>query len=260
MQTRNPCRVEEFDSASQFAFYTGNGGGSIKGPDIMRAPGLYRTYRTDFVSGIAERRSCVAAAVAAVLISGCASTPTEPVSEKLDPDTATTVVVLNRPVELFSQTTRGAKTDPFAYIAPFETDRMGERALFLWVSAPQNAGPLTQPQILCNGEPLSLQPLSVDGSPGGLNGPPANSRGSSMKPDGSAVKVDLSQINLSHPPYDAPVPWSVQWYFRLPAEGLKCLAGAEGIALETRASDGDAERFTADRKNIASLDAFTHRY
>lgn len=216
----------------------------------MRAP------RPDAAHGTLH---VTAATLVAALISGCATPTGEPVSERLDPDTATTVIVMNRPVELFSQTTRGAKADPFAYIAPFETDRMGERALFLWVSAPQDAGPLTQPQILCNGEPLSLQPLNAAGS-AGTGDSPSESPGPSGKPDGSAVKVDLTQINLSHPPYDAPVPWSAQWYFRLPPDGLKCLAGADGIALETRVSDGDAERFTADRKNIASLDAFTRRY
>jgi hypothetical protein len=52
----------------------------------------------------------------------------------------------------------------------------------------------------------------------------------------------------------------VQWYFRLPPDGLKCLAGANGIALEMRAaSGGDTSRFTAERKALASLDAFTRR-
>ena len=43
------------------------------------------------------------------------------------------------------------------------------------------------------------------------------------------MKVDLSQLNLSRAPYDSPVPWSTQWYFRLPADSLKCLADAEGL-------------------------------
>jgi hypothetical protein len=74
------------------------------------------------------------------------------------------------------------------------------------------------------------------------------------------VKVDLSQLNLSRAPYDAPVPWSTQWYFRLPADSLKCLADADGISLEARAADGDPEQFTTSgRKDLASLDAFTRR-
>ena len=193
--------------------------------------------------------------VLALLAGGCASVPTEPISEKLDPDTATTVTVINHPVELLSQSTHGGKTDPFAYIAPFETDRMGERALFLWVAAPQDMGPLSQPQVLCNGEPLRLEPLSVDALANG----PGGARPSTVDAQSAANQSELARINLAHPPYDAPVPWSAQWYFRLPADGLKCLAAANGVALETRVSNGEAERFTADRKNLASLDAFARR-
>jgi hypothetical protein len=189
---------------------------------------------------------------------GCASVPSEPVAEKLDPDTATTVTILSQPIELLSQTNRSKQTDPFAYIAPFETNRMGARDLFLWVSTPQAQGQLTQPQVLCNGQPLSLQPLSEGDAAVAAAAPGGNvtAAGSSGVP----VKVDLSKLSLSRAPYDAPVPWSTQWYFRLPAESLKCLADAEGITLEARAADGNQEQFSATgRKNLASLDAFTRR-
>jgi hypothetical protein len=164
-------------------------------------------------------------------LGACASAPTEPVSERLDPDTATTLIVLNRPVELLADSNRGAAGDPFAYIAPFETNLMGERALFLWVSAPENAGPKLQPQLLCDGQPVGLEPL-----------------------DG-----DLAQLKLSRPPYAAPAPWSAEWYFRLPPDGLKCLASAQGIALETSATAGKSERFTAAGKSLASLGAFSRQ-
>jgi hypothetical protein len=170
----------------------------------------------------------IAAALVTVL-GACVSTRTEPVSERLDPDTATTVTVMERPVELLAERSRGALGDPFAYIAPFETNRMGARALFLWVSAPEIAGAKIQPQVLCDGRPVGLQPL---------NG-------------------DLAQLSLSRPPYSSPTPWSAQWYFRLPPEGLKCLAAAQGIALETRPSEGEPERFTAGGKRLASLEEFS---
>jgi len=228
----------------------------------------------------------------AAVLCGCATAPSEPVSEKLDPDTATTITVLSQPIELFSQTSRAKQTDPFAYIAPFETNRMGSRDLFLWVSTPQAQGQLTPPQVICNGQPLSLQPLSQDagtaagtsvgssaGAPGGAvladasspNLAPANATpaivnpGSggdfgAVGPGGVPVKVDLSKLSLSRAPYDAPVPWGTQWYFRLPADGLKCLADAEGISLEAKAADGNAEQFSSTgRKSLASLDAFTRR-
>ena len=206
-----------------------------------------------------KRRSfCNFLPVAALLAGGCATAPPEPVSEKLDPDTATTVTILSQPIELLAEAHRNKDTDPFAYIAPFETNRMGARDLFLWVSTPQAQGPLTQPRILCNGQPLNLQPLSPEQAVGSHAAPGDNvtSGGS----PGAAVKVDLSKLALSRAPYEAPVPWSTQWYFRLPAESLKCLADADGITLEARAADGNQEEFTASgRKNLASLDAFTRR-
>ena len=202
------------------------------------------------------------AGLIAVVLGACASMqPSEPVSEKLDPDTATTVTVLSQPIELFSQSSRSKQTDPFAYIAPFETNRMGTRDLFLWVSTPQAQGQLTEPQVLCNGQPLSLQPLSQDA--GGTVSREAGKGGdfAGVGPNGAAIKVDLSKLNLSRAPYDAPVPWGTQWYFRLPADGLKCLAGADGISLEAKAADGNSEQFTSTggRKSLASLDAFTRR-
>ncbi|MFL6600554.1 MAG: hypothetical protein ACJ8R9_04420 [Steroidobacteraceae bacterium] len=198
--------------------------------------------------------------MAAGLLAACAATPTEPVSEKLDPDTATTVTTLSRPIELLSQTNRNKQTDPFAYIAPFETNRMGARDLFLWVSTPQAVGQLTQPQVLCNGQPLSLEPLSQESGSEVAHAGTGGNVAPGAAP-GETVKVDLSKLSLSRAPYEAPVPWSTQWYFRLPAESLKCLADAEGISLAARAADGGEEQFTSSggRKELASLDVFTRR-
>jgi hypothetical protein len=196
----------------------------------------------------------------AATLGACAATPSEPVSEKLDPDTATTVTILSRPIELLSQNNHGKQADPFAYIAPFETNRMGARDLFLWVSTPQEQGQLTQPQVLCNGQPLDLQPLSQDSGAAGVHAKPGDNVALVGGSSGAPVKVDLAQLQLSRAPYEAPVPWSTQWYFRLPADSLKCLADADGISLEVRDADGGPDQFTTSgRKNLASLDAFTRR-
>jgi hypothetical protein len=205
--------------------------------------------------------AAVSGLVAAVL-GACASLPpAEPVSEKLDPDTATTVTVLSEPIELFSQSSRSKQTDPFAYIAPFETNRMGAKELFLWVSTPQAQGLLTQPQVMCNGQALSLQPLSQDAGSAVVAEAGKGGDFAGVTPNGAAIKVDLSKLSLSRAPYSAPVPWGTQWYFKLSADGLKCLADAEGISLQAKAANGDAEEFTSTggRKSLASLDAFERR-
>jgi hypothetical protein len=179
----------------------------------------------------------VAPSIAAVMVTalaGCASTPTEPVSDRLDSETATTVTVMQAPVELVSETPRGASVgDPFAYVAPFETDRMGERELYLWISAPQINGPLAVPKVSCDGQALSLQ----------------------------AVSGDLTEFKLSHPPYTVPAPWSGQWYFKLPPASLACLGTAQGITLETQPAQGgtEPERFSASGKALAALEAFARR-
>ncbi len=183
---------------------------------------------------IRVRLSALSAMSVTALV-GCASAPTDPVHDRLDAETATTVTVLQAPVELVSETPLGPLSDPFAYVAPFETDRMGERALYLWISVPQVGGPLSEPKVSCDGHPLSLQSISTD----------------------------LSQFNLSRPPYTLPAPWSGQWYFKLPAESLACLGTAQGISLETQPaqaqsgqSQSDAERFSASGKALAELQAF----
>jgi hypothetical protein len=207
-----------------------------------------------------NRAGLLVGVTVAGLLGACAALPpTEPVSEKLDPDTATTITILSRPIELLSQNSRSKQTDPFAYIAPFETNRMGARDLFLWVSTPQAQGPLTQPQVLCNGQPLSLQPLYQGSGAVTASAAPGDNVAAGGSPT-APLKVDLSKLNLSRAPYDAPVPWATQWYFRLPADSLKCLADAEGISLEARAADGADDQFVATgRKNLASLDAFSRR-
>jgi hypothetical protein len=195
------------------------------------------------------------------LVGGCAALPpAEPVAEKLDPDTAVTVTVLSQPIELYSQSSRTKQTDPFAYIAPFETNRMGSKELFLWVSTPQAQGVLTQPLVMCNGQAVSLQPLAQEGT-GVVQEAGKGGDFGGIGADGKAIRVDLSKLSLSRAPYSAPVPWGTQWYFKLSEEGLKCLAAAEAVSLQAKAADGSAEEFTSmgGRKSLASLDAFERR-
>jgi hypothetical protein len=184
----------------------------------------------------------------AALLGGCISAPADPVTEKLDQDTATTVVVLDKPLELFdiNGRARDRMGEAFAYLAPFETDRMGSRALFLWVSAPRPIGTVTQqPKVWCNDQTLVLDPV----------GPEV------VKTDATGVqKVDLSSMNLSKSPYDPPVPWNGQWYFKLRAEDLKCLGEANAISIETDYANGEDHRYTGDHKDFAPLTTFANNH
>lgn len=164
-------------------------------------------------------------------ITACAPLPTEPVGETLDDGTGTTVNLLPRPVELITERGQGSSRDPFAYVAPFQTNRMGNFDLFLWVSAPQNEGPLSTPQLMCNDKPVALQP----------------------------IEGELRDIGLSKAPYAAPAPWSAQWYFRLSDQDLQCLAGADRIELRTVPAGGEPETFSAEGDALSALARFAIR-
>jgi hypothetical protein len=172
---------------------------------------------------------CLCLAILATLVAACSTTPSQPVVERLDPDTATTLTVLGKPVELVAQSLHNAGGDPFAFLGPFETNRMGTRAQYLWLSAPSVEGAKIEPQLLCDGQALALAP----------------------------VTGDLAQLGLSRPPYEKPAPWSLQWYFQLPAEALKCLTDAHGVTLETKADTGQSDQFSVDSKGLTPLKGFS---
>ncbi len=172
---------------------------------------------------------CWCLASLAGLLAACATTPSQPVVERLDPDTATTLTVLKKPVQLVAETLHAAGGDPFAFLGPFETDRMGNRIQYLWVAAPGVENAKLEPRILCDGQPLTL--------------PPADS--------------DPRHLGLSQAPYERPAPWSVQWYFQLAPDSLKCLTEARSVTLETHASTGKSDQFTVDSKGLAPLKSFS---
>jgi hypothetical protein len=203
---------------------------------------LSRISRSSVASSLAARRrrfsgflpprsGCWWLAIPASMLVACATTPSQPVVERLDPDTATTVTALRKPVELVAESLHVASGDPFAFLAPFETDRMGKRTQYLWMSAPSVENAKLEPQLLCDGQALTLPP--VDG--------------------------DLSQMGLAHPPYEKPAPWSMQWYFQLPPDTLRCLADAHRVTLQTRADTGQSDQFSAESKDLTTLKAFSNR-
>jgi hypothetical protein len=177
-------------------------------------------------------RTGIAIGAAFLALAGCATAPVEGESERLDPNTGTTVTLMPKPVELVVEKARGSNSDPFAYVAPFETNRMGSHELFLWVSAPQAAGPLSVPQVYCGEEVVPLEPLNAS----------------------------LQQIGLSSPPYKMPAPWSAQWYFRLSGEVLDCLASAPRIRITTKAADApEPDSYVVEGQAISAVNAFLAR-
>src|ERR1700744_5129654 len=87
------------------------------------------------------------AVTATALLAACETAPPQPVAERLAPDTATTLPLTKKPVELVGAGAHGPTGNPFAFIAPFETNRMGKRAMYLWMAAPTAAGVQQRPQL-----------------------------------------------------------------------------------------------------------------
>lgn len=173
----------------------------------------------------------VAALACLTILTACAVEPTEQEQQRLDSNTGTTVTVMPKPVEFIVDRTRGPKTDPFAYLAPFETNRMGTHELYLWVSAPQVAGPLGVPQVFCGEQQIPLEPANAS----------------------------LQSMGLSGPPYKLPAPWSAQWYFKLSGEVLDCLASAKRLRIVTQAGQDEPDQFTAEAQALTGLSDFATR-
>ena len=173
----------------------------------------------------------VLGAVLAGSFAACSTVPVAEDTERLDANTGTTVTLMPRPVEFIVDRSRGPKTDPFAYLAPFETNRMGSHEMYLWVSAPQVAGPLGVPQVFCGEEHIQLEPANAD----------------------------LNAMGLSKSPYKMPAPWSVQWYFKLSGEVLDCFAQAKQLRIVTQAGEDPPDQFVAETQALSGLSEFATR-
>jgi hypothetical protein len=174
----------------------------------------------------------VLACAAIITFSGVACTPmaTEPLAEKLDPNTGTTVAVASKALELIADKQRGTSRDPFAYVGPFETNKQGAKQLYIWIAAPQDKGQILEPTLYCDSKPLQFEPLHK-----------------SMK-----------EIGLSKQPYTKAAPWAAQWFYHLTEENLTCLAEAKRIALVTQVKSGKQpqESFSAEGEDLKLIAAF----
>jgi hypothetical protein len=150
------------------------------------------------------RRHWLAAVAMVCALAGCAALPEDsPVMEVLDDETGVTITRLGKPVELYRETFLRQGTGRFAFIAPFETNLMGRRALYLWVALPLDPAPNAEPQIELDGAPLALTGMSRDAASAGLR----------------------------RSPYKIPTPWSAMFYYPVDEALVAQLGKANGISL-----------------------------
>jgi hypothetical protein len=180
---------------------------------------------------------CLATISLALLVLGaCAALPDDaPVVEQLDNETGSTVTRLGHPVELYRETFVQDATGRFAFVAPFETNQMGSRDLYLWVAvpitSPTDAEPLT---VEVNGKPLAL----------GAAGNAADFAG------------------LKTPPYKTPTPWSTMYYYKIDAAIVAMLGDARDVAVRVTESTKDGTIRTSFASRVSDdprLKAFAAR-
>jgi hypothetical protein len=161
------------------------------------------TSRCDVTTKIRRARFALAAVVGAAL-GACAALPEDaPVLEQLDSETGTTVTRLGHPVEVYRESFQKEPAGRFAFIAPFETNLMGKRELFVWLAVPIDPEPDAVPVVEVNGAMLSL------GAPG--------------------RSADFATLHKS--PYKVPTPWSAMYFFKVDETIVARLGEATDIAI-----------------------------
>jgi len=178
---------------------------------------------------------------AGVLAAGCATPVVDAVEERLDHDTGTTVMRLASPVELLATAPRGRNLDPFVYIAPFETNRVGERQLYLWVATGGDSTAV--PSVHCGDGALTAPPTTPPTAP--LEAPPGAPLAGGMPPVG---------MGIARLPYRAPASWSAVHVIPIDAAWLDCLGS--GTRLEVEVGE---ERFAGDGSRGRDLAEFAER-
>jgi hypothetical protein len=144
------------------------------------------------------------AAIASSLLGACAALPEDAsVVEQLEAETGVTVTRLGHPIELYRETFLKDPAGRFAFLAPFETNQMGKRELFLWIAVPIEPVADSVPVFEMDGAVVTL------GTPGRA--------------------ADFASIGKS--PYKIPTPWSSMYYFRIDSDLVSRLAEAKKLTI-----------------------------
>lgn len=161
---------------------------------------------------------------AAIGLAACATPAVEAVQERLDRDTGTTVIRLASPALLLATAPRARNADPFVYLAPFATNRMGARAAYLWVATPSGEG--AAPAVTCGTLSAALQE--------------------------AAPRAD--SLGLTRLPYRSPAEWSVVYVMPIDSAWIECLGS--DVAFEVILGE---DHFATDGARKADLAQFAAR-
>ena len=176
-----------------------------------------------------------------VLLSACASQPSNKAVEYLDDRTAMTIGSLKQPIELVPSLHQGGlrvissltKKISFAYLGPVEWDRSGAIVYGLWIHiAPGNDRPIADIR-----SPTALT-LILDG--------------------GTRVLTPIDAPQLGRGAYQPVASWGQTAYFELTVEMLKQMAASEKLELNVRAADDSIVNFIAGSDTRETLTDYLH--
>jgi hypothetical protein len=176
-----------------------------------------------------------------VLLSACASQPSNKAVEYLDDRTAMTIGSLKQPIELVPSLHQGGlrvissltKKISFAYLGPVEWDRSGAIVYGLWIHiAPGNDRPIADIR-----SPTALT-LILDG--------------------GTRVLTPIDAPQLGRGAYQPVASWGQTAYFELTVEMLKQMAASEKLELNVRAADDSIVNFIATGNTRETLTDYLH--
>lgn len=158
------------------------------------------------------------------MMASCAALPEDaPVMEQLDEDTGLTIARLGHPMELYRETFQRDPSGRFAFLAPFETNQMGSRELYLWTALPVDIAAGTEPDLELDGHKLALGTPSRDASAAGLR----------------------------HSPYKIPTPWSAMFYYKIDADVVAKLAAATTLSIRVTEQIKDGTKITVFASTVA---------
>lgn len=154
-----------------------------------------------------------AVSLVAIIVAGCAALPDDaPVVEQLDAETGATITRLGKPIELYRESFVQDASGRFAFLAPFETNQMGTRQLYLWVAVPI-------------------------ASPAGEAPPDVSLNGTALPLDAPGRAPDFAGLESS--PYKLATPWSSTYYYRIDAAVVRSLADARSVTVRVAEATRD---------------------
>ena len=165
------------------------------------------------------------------LVIGCASQTAISARESIDEGTGTTISQLDAPIQLLATQVGTPQNDPFAFAAPFETDRMGARQTYLWIAVPAGSSAAPKIEITLEAAPLTLSPAS--------NEPAA--------------------LGLRALPYGKPAAWSAIFVYLLDEAALRRLEKAHRLTITVTYSQAGTAQFTGDWDGSGAIASFRRR-